>query len=399
VAGGPEDFMEVRHLVLAGTNEEIGWALATLAVERFGLEAAASSDRLRTRVQRRYIEMNYPILHDRMRGVAAALGKPLDDDGWNFSGLDYLLGPPPGCSVVYYPPGLTADGSAVLSRNYDYGIGNPFDEWTGLGELPASSRPYLVEMHPDRGYASLAIYVFDLLSGVMDGINSAGLSVTMLADDELEPEHPNDPTHDSGVGLDECQVLRFLLDTCASVAEAKAALLLTKQYYMFQPCHYLIADRNGESFVWEYSHGHNREYIVENHGRPLLSTNFRLHQYLDDENRPSSEQAGRACGRYAVLAERIAAERGKLTADVISEMHTTVDMVLPAKLYDGKAPTRTLWHSLYFPERPSLRVSFYLGEESAADESKEPRIRRSEYLEFALAASPAGPIESAKSGS
>ena len=69
IAGGPEDFMEVRHLVLAGTNEEIGRALANLAIERFGLEAPASTDRLRTRVQRRYIEMNYPILHDRMRGV------------------------------------------------------------------------------------------------------------------------------------------------------------------------------------------------------------------------------------------------------------------------------------------------------------------------------------------
>ena len=93
IAGGPEDFMEVRHLVLAGTNEEIGRALATLAIERFGLEPLASSDRLRTRIRRRYIETNYPILHDRMRGVAAAFGKRLDDDDWNFSTLDYLLGP------------------------------------------------------------------------------------------------------------------------------------------------------------------------------------------------------------------------------------------------------------------------------------------------------------------
>ena len=35
IAGGPEDFMEVRHLVLTGTNEEIGRALATVAI--FGL--------------------------------------------------------------------------------------------------------------------------------------------------------------------------------------------------------------------------------------------------------------------------------------------------------------------------------------------------------------------------
>ena len=178
IAGGPEDFMEVRHLVLTGTNEEIGRALATLAIDRFGLEPAASTDRLRTRVQRRYIEMNYPILYDRMRGVAAAFGKRLDDDDWNFSGLDYLLGPPPGCSVVYYPPGVTGEGIGVVSRNYDYGTGTGLDEWPEPGELPVNSRPYLVEMHPDRGYASLALCAFDLLSGVMDGINSAGLTVT-----------------------------------------------------------------------------------------------------------------------------------------------------------------------------------------------------------------------------
>ena len=235
VAGGPRDFIEVRHLVLTGTNEEIGRALATIAIERFGLEPSASTDRLRTRVQRRYIEMNYPILHDRMRGVAAAFGKRLDDDDWNFSGLDYLLGPPSGCSVVYYPPGVTADGTGVVSRNFDYGIGTALDEWPEPGELPAGSRPYLVEMHPDRGYASLAFYAFDLLSGVQDGINSAGLTVTVLVDDELEPDHPNDPTKDSSVGLDECQILRLLLDTCASVEEAKEALLFTKQVLHVPP--------------------------------------------------------------------------------------------------------------------------------------------------------------------
>src|SRR5262249_6591154 len=62
VAGGPKDFMEVRHLVLKGTNEEIGRALATIAKERYQLKPDASPDRLRTRVQRRYLEKNYPIL-------------------------------------------------------------------------------------------------------------------------------------------------------------------------------------------------------------------------------------------------------------------------------------------------------------------------------------------------
>ena len=152
-----------------------------------------------------------------------------------------------------------------------------------------------------------------------------------------------------------------------------------------RPIHYLIADRHGESFVWEYSHAHNREHIVQNPARPLISTNFLLHQYLEGENPPSAVQARGVCGRYSMLAEGIGAERGNLTVDVITKTHQAVDMVLPVTLYNGKAPTRTLWHALYFPEERKVRVSFYLGEEPDPDATREPRIRRSEYLEFVLA--------------
>ena len=64
--------LEVRHVVLKGTNEEIGRALATIAKERF-VKPVPSTDRLRTRAQRRYLERNYPILLDRMHGVAGSV--------------------------------------------------------------------------------------------------------------------------------------------------------------------------------------------------------------------------------------------------------------------------------------------------------------------------------------
>ena len=79
IAGGPKDALEARHLVLKGTNEQIGKALATIAKERMGVGPDASSDKLRTKMQRRYIEKNYPILFDRMRGVADAFGMPYED--------------------------------------------------------------------------------------------------------------------------------------------------------------------------------------------------------------------------------------------------------------------------------------------------------------------------------
>src|SRR3954452_6417379 len=66
VAGSVKDSLEARHLVLKGTNEEIGRALAAIARDRYQARPQPSQDPLRTRAQRRYVERNYPILHDRM---------------------------------------------------------------------------------------------------------------------------------------------------------------------------------------------------------------------------------------------------------------------------------------------------------------------------------------------
>src|SRR5437763_758342 len=120
IAGGPKDFTEVRHVVLKGSNEDIGRALANIARKRYDAKPTPSADALRTRAQRRYIEKNYPILADRMRGVAGAFGKEVGDDGFSFSALWYPMGLGAGCSVVYYPPKVTASGTGGVSRNYDF---------------------------------------------------------------------------------------------------------------------------------------------------------------------------------------------------------------------------------------------------------------------------------------
>jgi len=382
VAGGPKDALEIRHLVLQGTNEEIGKALAIVAKERFGVVAEASSDRLRTRVQRRYIEKNYPILFDRMRGVAGVLGKKLDDDQWNVSNLSYL-NLKAGCSVMYFPPETTATKTGIVSRDYDFSTGTITGQKPPPGRIGDTARPYIVEMHPDRGYKSIALYSYDLLSGVLDGINSEGLTVTLMADDELMAKYGFEPAMDTGVGLGVLQMMRLLLDTCATVEEAKEALLTTKQYYEFIPVHYLIADRHGKAFVWEYSQAHNKEYIIENPGKPLVATNFSLHRYLKDGKPPTSEMVKAVCPRYCRLTDCIAGQTDKLTVDFIKETHKKADAHFTPKGSE-RAPTRTLWHALYVPENRSLQISFYLRDEPDPDKPGQTRVVRSEYLAFDL---------------
>lgn len=158
---------------------------------------------------------------------------------------------------------------------------------------------------------------------------------------------------------------------------------MTKLYYEFIPCHYLIADRHGKSFVWEHSHAHNREYIVENPGNPLVTTNFSLHRYLEEGKPPTPKKAREVCNRYCALVEGILRAPGKLTIDFIKENHKVADATRPSPL-PARPPGRTLWHSLYVPEQRQMQVSFYLRDEPDENHADKARIIRSEYLKFAL---------------
>src|SRR6185369_10781569 len=130
IAGGPKDSLEVRHLVLQGSNEQIGRALAGIAKERYGARPDRGRDPLQMRAQRAFLERNDPILLDRMRGVAGAFGKSLDDDGYDFTTLGFT-DLRAGCSIVHLPPSSTANGRSVVSRDYDFTTGS-----LGFGFLP-----------------------------------------------------------------------------------------------------------------------------------------------------------------------------------------------------------------------------------------------------------------------
>jgi penicillin V acylase-like amidase (Ntn superfamily) len=312
-----------------------------------------------------------------MRGVAAAFGKSIEDDGWDFSTL-WFADLRAGCSIAHLPPSSTVNGKSVVSRDYDFTTGSISFNFLSPGMLHPTARPYLLELHPDRGYASIAMVSYDLLSGVLDGINSEGLTVTLagLFKDASEP------TREPAVGLGELQILRLVLDTCASVEEAKQTLQATKQYYQYIPLHYLIADRFGKAFVWEYSESHNKEYIVENPGQPLVMTNFLLHKQLEDAKPPSAEKAKSVCKRYAYLSEKLAT--GKFDDKTIRGFHQTVDAQMSQATDPTSPPERTFWHAFYYPEDRRVRLSYYLGDEPYPGQPRLVRPIRSDYQEFRL---------------
>ncbi|HZG66122.1 MAG TPA: hypothetical protein VEZ12_05230 [Herpetosiphonaceae bacterium] len=343
VVDGTHHPMHVRHLTLRGTNYEIGCALGHIARERHGREPDTHlrGDPRYVRTRRHYLQQTYPLHCERMRGVAAAFGLAVDDDTYDLSALMYGMDVPPapvlpemppiGCSVVYYPPATTARGSAYLSRNFDFSIGSIADVF-GMPVPP---------------------------------------------DVELEPmvRHP------------------YVLDTCATAEEAITAMLLVKQYYLLVPCHYIIGDRHGNSFVYENSTGRNIQYIVEGTGRPQVVTNFQLHQHLPREQMSSSDFSSLATEsfwRYATLEEMLHQHDGGWSEDAMKSANACVSVrqmleQLGADPANNSIPanmlSRTLWHSLYNVEQRTVAVDFYLCETGEGDSTKEIR---SGYYEFAL---------------
>jgi hypothetical protein len=373
VAGGDEDFLTVRHLVLSGTQREIGRRLAELAMERHGWSPSTTDAPVNTRAQRTYFAEHAPLFLERMRGVADAAGVDVEDDSINVSGLGFGF-TKPGCTVTYYPPHLTEWGTGVVSRNFDFTTGTMRGRQPGPDEIPVVASPYVLETHPEDGYATIALVAYDFL-GVVDGMNSEGLTMALLADDEVAQRYGTGSGRPRGAGFNVLQIGRHVLETCADVEEAQAALRAAELYYGQIPCHYLVADRHGRSFVWENAVDMSTGYVIDGEGEAQVTTNFMQHLHPDARELPAGTELV-SLGRFQEVHDRIAEHAGEVDLDFVRATSACVSATHatpPAPAAVG----RTLWHALYFPEERRLEVDFYLGESADG-------IRRSEPVAFEL---------------
>ncbi len=374
VVGGPDDFMEVRHVVLKGTNSAIGKKIAEIA-QKSHVRVVASGDTLKNRLQREYMRQNYPIHYERMKGLAAGFGLEFEDNRYDFSHLSQITFPA-GCSVVFYPGKFTESKHSMLSRNFDFTTGTVEGRHPRTGESPVLAHPYIFEIYPDTGYAALFICAFDLLGGVLDGINSAGLAVAILADSESPGEFPREPSWE--VGVHELLSMRYLLDNCKNVQEAKEALLKLKHFYSFASLHYIVGDKSGKSFIFEFSPSRNKTFIIDSDS-PQCLTNHLVSRHRSIKKLPD----GFTFERYKILSEAISSKQA-FSISEIKEINSRVSVPPLAFYHLEYAPPRTLWHSLYDLEQKTMQVKFYLGEEPIPDDKEKVKILGSEYYNFSL---------------
>jgi hypothetical protein len=361
VAGTTSDLMIVRYLRLEGSNAQIGAKLAEIARDRHGSKGDVARGTLAID-QLAWLRSHWPEMAERAAGVATAFGRKAANNGFDPTSLGYNLDVRPGCSVIFYPQNSVAGGHAMLSRNYDFPTGT-YSEITGAppveGARSMTGDPYVIEAHPDKGYASLYLCSYDLL-GCVDGINEKGLAVALLADDASPEKKPSD-----GVGLSEVTLTRFVLDRCATARQARSLLQSVPYHYSFTPCHYMICDASGDSFVWEITPDLKTRYQVDGHGKPQVVTNHLLGKY-GTEKLPQ----GNSFDRFRRLTREIADRKARVTPE---EVRTINQCVAVPKEARGAA---TLWHSIYDLADRKVKISFFLGRDPKGED------RRTPYLEF-----------------
>ncbi len=367
IAGSENDFMIVRYIKIKGTNKEIGEKIGQLA-KQLKQEINSSSNHLRNKLQVKFMEFNYPIHYKRMMGVAEEYGTSLKDYSRDFSGIPYLPSRG-GCSVVFYPASHTENNHNIVSRNQDFPVDYSFLQ--ARKELHICSRPTVFEIYPDTGYSAIYICAMDLLGGVIDGMNSEGLSVAVLGESDGVKGFQPEPS--SEVGLDEFLILRYLLDNCKNVEEAKECLLSVKQYYHFAPMHYMIADKEGHSFIFEFSRHRNQSRIIDGKGIQCVTN----HLVSDPDTINISHES---LERLNIL-NSLTQSKEKFSIDDLKKINSRVSPWMPD--YRPAWPTsRTLWHSLYDLNSKTLTVKFYLGEQKDPKDSDRIITRYSDYIGF-----------------
>jgi len=128
----PKSFMNVRHICIKGTNQEIGEKLAQISKSRHGLSKdKLKSDSIITKNRFEFYSQNYPVLCERGIGVSRALSINYGDYNYDPHNIIYNMGittpMPIGCSVVHYPQSITNDGNSYLSRNFDFPTGSIYE--------------------------------------------------------------------------------------------------------------------------------------------------------------------------------------------------------------------------------------------------------------------------------
>lgn len=366
----PENYAEVRHLILQGTQREIGFALGQYSRERLGVKLQEYADPIYGRAREEYLRHNLPSLAERAEGVAEAFGIQSGGHRYDTTSLPIGFGSF-GCSAVYFPPSTTTDGHALVARNFDFYTVSFMEMLTNQpqpNEPRIGTQSFIAEFYPDKGPASIQTACFDFLNFPLDGLNEHGLFATFLVDQQ-GPGEPIPLVGGQDSGLSEMQVTALLMNRCDSIESAKKVLLQNRIFMPFEAIHWLIATPDGRSTIFEID-GKTGQYVFVDGkpGRPQVMTNHAVHLYPAVDTFPQVDEKAEydTFNRYRRLTEAVNKHRGKFNVDdcfeIMSLVYGAADDAAEAGAKSA-FPIRTLWTMVADLTAKTISVKYYLRDE------------------------------------
>ena len=366
-------FQEVRHIVLRGSNREIGRATAELARDHYQAQCLEFALLKNKQARNRYIREHFPALAKRQLGVAAAYGWD-GDDLHDSSSLWYDI-QPVSCSAVYFPKTVTASGHSFQARNMDfytvdmYEFMHPGSSGTGNRLF---SRNFVMETYPqDDGYASLVIATFDLLNGAYDGFNENGLIISGLVDQNLSQKTV--PLNELGVqaGLNYLQMVRAVLEGAQTVEEAKKIVSNLDVYFPMDGMHFLIGDRSGNSMIIEFSeYDLSPRFIFPAVPGPTIMTNHSVHKYPTIDTFPPVDESKPYDTFYRYMRLHDYLQASVFHKKTIDDGLYAMSLVYGFANDDTEGtalplPLRTVWSLVMDANDLSVKIRFYTKDDDA----------------------------------
>ena len=388
--------VEWRHIVLKGNNTQIGMAQAEIAQRDYGVKSLKRyADPVYGKARQTYMERNYPVMRERMKGIAMAYGLSPDNASFDTNTLSYDMGSI-ACSMIYFPPETTANGHAITSRNLEWYL-VPMDLYLNRTENAngnrTSTRNFLLEIYPDQGYSTLAIGTSDL-NIVIDGLNSAGLGISLLVDEGMEPVLKMPLSGDRNSGIMSAQMTRLVLDTCKSVEEAKIAFLANKEYFPMAGLHYMVYDSQGNSAIIEWNRTDGNLYFTDgNSSKPNIMTNhpmFIFSKYtskdlLRDGLVPFDDTYD-TFNRYVRLDNFTSSHMGKFSEEDAAAALREVfaNKMVMVEGATKPLPINTIYNAILDLNERSLNVKFYLKNGPVDPETNENTLVFTPYMTFKM---------------
>ena len=391
------DYCKPQHIIVAGSHEEIGFDLATIAKKDYDCALGIYDDPIYGKGRKAYMEEHWPQMAARAKGVRKAYGLPEDDVVYdsNTLGYDWYDSVKGGtaadlttCSAAMLPV-EKSDGGVYVSRNYDMMAMVCWSELFGKkapeGAWRFAERAIVLETRPDKGYRTIQIGGNEALHPYVDGINEKGLYVTCFHDpDSIGSE--GTPTSGMKVaGLPLTQVPTLLLDTCATVEEAKMKILQNHVMQTMMRVHLLIADATGNATVFELDDQAGYRFTDRKANEPLFVTNHELAKYPDPSSYPDFDinAEHNTFARQLILRDAYAGLSAPFSIDDVNAMTDSVHCAFTDTDKAESGPMeRTLSNCTCDLSKPELSARWYFGDVKPIPGTNHTEDRMSDFFTF-----------------